>query len=174
MKKSEIQLKGDLPAVNVKIRGSFDFTDERLAAVADRCGGNYTDKFLAWWHSLDEDTIEHVTEWRYEEACELGWGNLRFEAEIIWPDRKVEVWAKGRSGGWAVVDGLPPVETWNAVMVSKWASFVRFAHEQVKDIPYQTAALIIVNFKAAVLPQIDRETADAAAAQLPVQLVGED
>jgi hypothetical protein len=50
------------------------------------------------------------------------------------PGEKVTVDCQGRSGGWLVVLGLPPVEEWDAVMVSRWN---KFQNDVRNDVDYQ-------------------------------------
>ena len=37
--------------------------------------------------------------------------------------RAVKIYGEGRSGGWLVVHGLKPFDTWNAVDLAKWRQF---------------------------------------------------
>lgn len=57
----------------------------------------------------------------------------------------VKVYSEGRSGGWAIVDGLPPFDSWDAVMVAKWTRFAKWAGEVVDDIPYITMSTVCLN-----------------------------
>lgn len=107
-----------LPAVNVKVRGLF--RDVRLP-LADAAPG-LTHEWIAA-HLSDEQMDELF--WR---VCDNEWVSLQSDAaDIFGPGVTVE--AEGRSGGWAVVHGLPDVEGWDAVAVAKWARFARYARQ---------------------------------------------
>lgn len=123
MRKSDVVTRWEggreLPAVNVKVRPCAD----------KREGYSDEDADTAFWG-----------------ACEDGWSALDCEARSIFGGG-VAVAAHGRSGGWAIVSGLPPVETWDAIMVSKWSRFARFAADTVKLVPDDMARLLADNYQ---------------------------
>jgi hypothetical protein len=49
-----------------------------------------------------------------------------------------KVWSAGRSSGWCVVDGLPDVDSWDAIALGRWARFARDVRAIADDLPYQT------------------------------------
>jgi len=93
-----------LPAVDVKCR--------------ERFGGSYA-------YSIDDNPrAERALGWCWESHVELFWElATEYAAEIFGP--KAKLYSAGRSGGWAVVSGLPDVEEWDAIAVSRWARFAR-------------------------------------------------
>lgn len=122
------------PAVNVKCHNIYGADWRKLAAdVADEASDPAA--FLAWWDSqLAADDDFGPPEWTFEAACENGWELLQTDAgELFGPT--VKVYAEGRSSGWCVVDGLPPVSTWDAILLAKWRRFEKWAGQQVDDIP---------------------------------------
>ena len=38
---------------------------------------------------------------------------------------RLSVWSAGRSGGWLIVQGLPPVEEWRKADLARWSVFAR-------------------------------------------------
>lgn len=192
MKKSDIQYHGTtpsghnrLPAVNVKCSlFSGDFTDDKLRPPAvDVLGEDRVDEFLEWWHAQEADVVgtgfypdsaldKLINTW-WGMACQQGWELLQEQAEQAFPDHDVKTWSEGRSGGWCVVDGLPPVRTWDAIMVSRWARFVKWCGEVVADIPYQITWMIAVNIFEPILIERDQAADDDTAARLPILLNGD-
>jgi hypothetical protein len=59
--------------------------------------------------------------------------------------RPVKVYSEGRCGGWAIVDGLPDFESWDAVLLARWAKFARVARSLADNIPTQMVALLEIN-----------------------------
>ena len=49
----------------------------------------------------------------------------------------VNVYSAGRSGGWLVVDGLPDIDTWDAIDLGVWRRFDKAVHAILDDYPYQ-------------------------------------
>lgn len=139
MRKTDIETHWDHglshPAVNIKVDlwhlGEF---------IRDVGGAD----FLAWWESLEEgvqeDMVEAVRYW----ATEDGFEQAKELASDIF-SQSVEIWQKGRSGGWLVVQGLPDIDTWDAIMVSRWGRFHKAVSAIVNDFPYTVAGLIHAN-----------------------------
>ena len=85
----------------------------------------------AAFDALPDDAKEAA--WNF--ACERALEDLQAAAEDIFGDR-AKVYSEGRSGGWASVHGLPPVESWDAIDVSRWARFCRACAYAVAGVPY--------------------------------------
>lgn len=165
MKKSEIQLSyhnstAGLPMVNVKVQNLWSTNWDELAEKVAR--ENYGDA-----PGFDGAYVERICEndcddggW-FALACQSNWEMLENDAHEIF-GKHVKVWSEGRSGGWAVVEGLPDIEEWDAIMVSKWAKFAKYARALADDVPYQMCSLILINrweSDMEVLAQIDRALA---------------
>jgi len=132
------------PAVNVKMH-NFDLRRVSLPLAEGSVDGvdAYTD--AAFTHDWIEANVnEEALNDFWTEACREGWEMLDSQAKEIWGE-KAAVFAEGRSGGWAVVDGLKEFEGWDATDLSKWRRFEEYAHQVVKDIPQQTLMLIYLN-----------------------------
>ncbi len=61
-----------------------------------------------------------------------------------------------KTGGWLYVDGLPDVESWDAIALAKWARFARIVADLVADVPRLTLELCAINRYAA-----ERDARDA-------------
>jgi hypothetical protein len=143
MRKADVEMhsdgygRGSVPAVNVKVY-CWDFP-----SGVDWSNVDAPEGFTADWiveHLSDED-VEHY----FTFACESAWEDLQSDAEYIFGDYNVTVESQGRSGGWAVVDGLPDFEEWDAVLLAKWARFAKWARAMADDIPGRMAELIGIN-----------------------------
>lgn len=149
MRKDEVEFHsegfggGSRPAVNVKV---YNWPNDPRALFLEVGKDNgYDETELARWY--DEDGGEQritSADWLFEAACELGWEQLQTDAEEVFGSG-VKVYSQGRSGGWAVVDGLPEFESWDAIMLGKWARFARFARVLADDVPYQMMSLAVLN-----------------------------
>lgn len=80
-----------------------------------------------------------------EIAREDGWERAQELADENWPERTVKVWSSGRSGGWLIVEGLPDIETWDAIAVARWARFEAAIRATVEDLDYQFVWHLHVN-----------------------------
>jgi hypothetical protein len=173
MRKDEVTFHSDgffsdlRPAVNVKVQAwGNDYAD----AAAKFARENISDPFeeeafrVAYGRMLDNDDESNTM---FEWACESGWENLDSDANWLFcpwgkdahdngecygdgtaPDdskRHVTVGAEGRSGGWAVVEGLPEFDSWDAIMLGKWARFAKVARALADDVPYSMAELFYLN-----------------------------
>ena len=78
-------------------------------------------------------------------ACEMEWDTAEDTARDVLCNNRVKVWSEGRSGGWAVVDGLPDIDDWDAIMLARWRRFERIARLTADDVPYQMASMIYLN-----------------------------
>lgn len=144
MRKDDVEFHSDgfrpgRPAVNVKVYGRVDsdkvFEDARLNGVDDP-------RFEPWYRERLED--DSFAEHYFEFACESGWEWLQTDAEDTF-GKGVKVYSEGRSGGWAVVDGLPDFDSWDAVMLAKWARFAKSARITADAIPSDMAILAGIN-----------------------------
>lgn len=147
MRKADIQLRPYLPyggpplvpVVNVKV-DAFGL-ERHIPEVADDTGNAGFDD--AWW---DRNVDDDVLSWAFESACERGWELLQSDAEHIFGPH-VKVYSRGRSEGWAYLDPhtVPDFDSWDAVMLAKWAKFCRIARDIADDVPYQMVWIIAVN-----------------------------
>jgi hypothetical protein len=133
------------PAVNVKVAGSPEsawaefvkdeepddgFTlewvrenvsEERLEAIFwNVCENEF--EYLAAWATTDEDAIFPASQY----------GRVTIERE-------------GRSGGWAVVDGLPDVEEWDAILLARWRKFERVAKDFAGSVMVWVLSSLYIN-----------------------------
>lgn len=123
-----------VPAVNVKVGFCRIPLPLDLGSYSDDGGTTFktalTDPGFTWdW--IDENVKDDTA---FEFACMAGWEQLTEEAKAIFGDH-VKVYSEGRSGGWAIVDGLPDFDSWNAIDLGKWRRFERIARALVADIP---------------------------------------
>lgn len=144
-----------VPAVNVKV-----YKDVRSIKLPLELGSsaplredgtygpyttNYTDDgFTHEWidEKLEEDDSDNFY---FQSACESAWEWLTEEAKEIF-GRDVKVWSEGRSGGWAVVDGInDDVDSWDAIAVARWGRFVKAARAAADDVPYQIVMSLYLN-----------------------------
>jgi len=140
------------PAVNVKVYGSISNVPLPLdlGRYSDDGGKTWKEsrtdsEFTHEW--LEEHLAEDVELFNY--ACENGWNMLQEEAVEIFGKsiygKPITVYSEGRSGGWAIVDGLPEFESWNAVDLMRWRRFEIFAKATADDIPRQIIELAYFN-----------------------------
>lgn len=120
------------PAVNVKVHGRLGLSTEEVM-----------EKF-----GCTEEVAEKAIQFAFDSECESFWEYWQdtsgcFENGLYgspeydyFPGYKVRVDCQGRSGGWLVVQGLPPVEDWDAVMVARWNKFQKAVKE---DVAYKTS-----------------------------------
>jgi hypothetical protein len=130
------------PAVNVKVYGSVE--DAWAEFVKDE---QPDEGFTLEWirENLSDEHLDAIF-WR---TCENEFEYLTNYAtrdeDAIFPAAtygRVSIEQEGRSGGWAVVHGLPDIEEWDAILLARWRKFERVA----KDI----AASIMVNVLSSV------------------------
>jgi len=122
MKKSDIKMHGEhgryYPAINVKVY--------RLPWDADTVAKHF---------NCDDATAKQAAQYCFESEQEQFWDDAKGLAEMIL-GKSVSIYSGGRSGGWLEVDGLPEVESWDAIMLGKWA---RFAKAVKDEIEYRTS-----------------------------------
>lgn len=132
MKKSDVKTHSEMyrpayPAVNVKYYGTFPRRE------------------LAEYFGVSENAPEmnRALEFAWESACEQFWESAQdvanfallgqAEAErLAGKPGPYEVYSEGRSGGWLVVHGLPDIESWDAVMLGRWAKFAKLIRQDVE------------------------------------------
>lgn len=123
MKKQEIEVysercgRNPLPSINVK---------------------NYTLPFSAVQKhfNLDDAAAEKAIGFAFDSACQRFWDEAQ-EIAIDTFGNGVKVWQMGRLGGHLCVEGLSPVEEWDAIDLSKW---VKFENAIKSEIKYLTSA----------------------------------
>lgn len=173
MKKSDVQFHSDgygrerRPAVNVKV--SFPNAHSLALQVAKGAGrdANEALRFADWWERAGWDG--KLPEWLFDAACASGWESLQADAAEIFANvgaGKIEVLSEGRSGGWAVVEGLPPFESWDARMLGRWRKFARWACEHADGIPYDMCSLALLNIWQPAEDQQRKQAAAQAIANL--------
>jgi hypothetical protein len=139
------------PAVNVKIYKTLNDVELPINLGGSHPVGkpeefqwHYTDpEFTVDW--VEDNLTEEQIQGTWDLMCESGWEYLQQIAEEIWPDIKVKVYAEGRSGGWAVVEGLPDFEYWNAIELGRWRRFEKIAKAVAADVPHQVMVSIYIN-----------------------------
>jgi hypothetical protein len=123
-----------LPAVNVKV-----YRTEPHSWPVDGADERMTREWFDSYAESDEGA------WLFNAACESGREDIQYDAEHIFDGYNVKVWFEGRNGGWAVVDGLPELDEWDAVMLSKWRRFEKWAKDVVEYVPDVMAQLAYFN-----------------------------
>lgn len=151
--RDDVEVHADMsdphPAVNVKVQNSdlpkgqewTDLVDEfeldsRLAALPAGELRDVVDAFLG--KDGPGYIFGMVCEDRYEETAE------RAKLEFF-KDYEIDTWTEGRSGGWFVVGGLPPVEHWGVKLLTQWHLFSMFCAGQVADVPRGMAWHVLAN-----------------------------
>lgn len=151
-----------MPMVNVKIyAGMHDLDWETIDIDRDP---EHADFDLHWVN--EHVSEEQQSQWWYH-ACEHGYEQAETDAQEIFGEH-VKVWSAGRMGGWVVVDKLPEIESWDALMLAKWKRFANFARAEADDTPRMTAELIYHNVYVEWRERQDQFADDAAAAELPI------
>jgi hypothetical protein len=147
MRKDEIQTHGDgfgygrsRPAFNVKVYDYLRDEETLQRAWADFFGGPYDPRAWALWESMSDEEKQGYHDFACESESETF---TETDVPEVFPG--AEAYHEGRSGGWIVLDGLPDVEEWDAVMVAKYARLAKWARLYVEDIPFQTAGLFLIN-----------------------------
>lgn len=139
------------PAVNVKVYKTLDSVPLPLDLGAWRKVGEDE-----WHRSFTEDGFTH--EWIEENVSddvlrdyEYGvlegcWEELNEYAKDIW-GKYAKVYSEGRSGGWAVVEGInQDVDSWDAVDLAKWRKFALYARALADDVPHRMLDSLYHNY----------------------------
>jgi hypothetical protein len=152
--KADIEFHGDhgpsVPAVNVKVKWLSTAEWDRLAArVATDEGHPRPAEFSRAW--IDAELSDDQQDTYYQLAIEHAWEQLETDVNDGWASpifgRRVKVFSQGRSGGWAVVEGITraDAESWDAIGLARWRKFARVARETADNVPYQYLSLIYLN-----------------------------
>jgi hypothetical protein len=140
--RDDVQTRSGTPCVNVKVYG--DVSDGfKLAAKYAPADGGFDAGFTEDWirEHLSEETLD---QWFWD-TCSFEFEYLQDLAAEVLGIRERDVTQEGRSGGWAVVSGLPELEDWDAVQLAKWRKFEKRARSIAADIPYQLVQSIYLN-----------------------------
>jgi hypothetical protein len=135
-----------VPAVNVKVSWPQGQKRRELLEEVERETGETG--FAGWAEEAQYggELADEWPDWAFGAACEDAWGMLQTDAEEIF-GAGTKVYAEGRSGGWAYIDGMTAedVEGWDAIALGRWAKFARWARQQADNVPYQEAWIVAVN-----------------------------
>lgn len=150
MRKVDIETYGGLPSVNVKVYGRIadvtlpmDLGSSYPSGHPELVETSFTDDgFTVEW-TRENLSDESLDTWFWD-ACASGMEDAQSVAEDIF-GTGVTVSQDGRSGGHLVVDGLPDIESWDAIAVSRWDRFITQVDAIVEDIPRATLWLIYAN-----------------------------
>lgn len=112
--------------------------------------------YKSLWNA--QETRPWVTEEQWNTAfywaCESGWEDLEEIARDIFGNNRyvdrqgatkyrINVYSEGRSGGWAIVDGIDEdVALWDAIALNRWAKFATAARRIADGVP-QTMTLYV-------------------------------
>lgn len=150
MKKTEVTFHSDgmgygrgNPAVNVKLHSLWEDCRKVAPQVAEENGYDPAD-FSAWVERLidsDGDAFNSAWEWASSDAYE----HLQEDAEEIFPHMGVKLYSEGRMSGWLVAHNLPDIEEWDAIMLGKWAKFVRYVKGYLEVFPESLVSLLCIN-----------------------------
>lgn len=160
----------EYPSVNVKVYGNIDRVPLPLELGMVSSDGGQTFETITTEPGFTHDWIDaNVSErdmniW-WKMACQDGWEQAQAEADRLFPG-KVTVYSAGRSGGHLIVDGLPPVDEWDAIAVTRWHRFADHVRLIVSDIPRAMVWLINANLYE---PWAEEQEAEEGA-ELPVTL----
>jgi hypothetical protein len=99
-----------------------------------------TSDVIAMFPTCTEAQAEKALEFAFISECESFWdywadttgGNENGITGAYFPGDRPRVYSAGRSGGWLIVQGLAPVEDWDAVMVARWAKFEKSVKADIK------------------------------------------
>lgn len=117
------------PAVNVKVYDSLSQGFKKWSEY-EECDPRFTEEWIE--ENLSDEALDSTFWW----IIEIRWEDLENEAREIWNSRQyppnnkhtINVYSEGRSGGWAIVDGInTDVDSWDAIEFSKWRRFAKFA-----------------------------------------------
>lgn len=148
---------GRVPSINVKASGyGWEKVATRVAADNDAPG------FTPEWceANISEDTANVLWEWAIESGRELieSDADLAYEGTAYTPRCSYD----GRSGGHLVVDGLPDLDEWDAVLLGKWRRFEKWVAAIVDDQAYRMADMAWANmYEAAQAEHAEQVHAEA-------------
>ena len=98
-----------------------------------RMPGGWTDSTIEKEFSCSPDVAAKAGEFAFESAQEMFFDDIKETAREIFGGH-VTICTEGRSGGWLIVSGLYPVESWDAVSVARWAGFARMVQEEIDSL----------------------------------------
>ena len=128
----------DRPAVNVKVYDTLADAWRKFEEGDDHDSG-FT---LEWVETrLAGDRYDSL----FWIACEVQFEQAVQDAVDILGVRPEHVELDGRSGGWLVVTGLPDIEEWDAVQLSKWRKFERYARDLADYVMAEMISLLYIN-----------------------------
>ncbi len=142
------------PAVNVKVYGSTWQVPLPLDLGSSRPSDSDPDDPASWTYHRTDPRFTH--EWVeahvspdsadaiFWQCCAAGFEMLQEDARELFGSG-VSVYSEGRSGGWAVVDGLALLEEWDAIALGRWRRFELYAKAYASDIPRQMLDSFYVN-----------------------------
>lgn len=122
-----------VPAVNVKHWPDFE---------EDVDWDEWETEFRDWAMVELEDSLTYQMVW--EAAAESCWEDVTYGAEEIFGSH-VKVWSEGRSGGWAVVDGLKDFDDWDAIDLGQWVKFEKWAKRVSECMAYNMVSFLYLN-----------------------------
>lgn len=171
MKKSDVELSyhqghhGD-PMLNVK---NHLWVPELIQRYKGKGNHEFSDdaEFWRWLEEVYENEhagrfVDMADEWA-RESC---WEMAQEAADEVWPHRAggsheqlawrnrinrsttgpLKIWSAGRQGGWLVVQGLRPLDEWDAIELGRWAKFAKAVRGIVDDeYPYAFIWNLAVN-----------------------------
>lgn len=155
--KEDIQFHGTngpynaVPAVNVKVHGYWRNVKLPLALGSSHPTGHPElienivthEGFTHDW--IEENVSEDAMEAYFGQTCEDAWEQLQEEAERIYGNH-VKVYATGRSGGWAYIDGInTDTDSWDAIEFYCWKRFAKLASNLADSILEDMLVNIYIN-----------------------------
>lgn len=151
MKKSDVEFHSylpyggppNVPAVNVKVHNVYGL-ERYIPEIANEQGmKGFT---LDWWdRNVSDNDLEHY----FQFACEVAWEDAQMFADECGLDG--QVYSAGRSGGWAYVQGLPDFDTWDAIMLGRWARWSKWVRALADDVPRAMVWSICANMYDAAM-----------------------
>jgi hypothetical protein len=133
------------PAVNVKVYGSLE------SAWAEFVKDEEPDEgFTLEWirENVSDESLDAIFWNTCENEFEYLASYATSDEDAIFPASqygRVTIEREGRSGGWAVVDGLPDIEEWDAVLLARWRKFERVAKDIAAGIMVQVLSSVYIN-----------------------------
>lgn len=166
------------PMVNIKVR-SFDLPkDAAFDELVDEFAADLDPRLAR----LDRSELRALIE-RYVEkdegifgfVCEGKFEYAEHHAQTTYfPDYGVRVFSAGRSGGWAVVEGLPEVNTWSPELLTKWSEFETFCRELADDVPRDMAWNVLANYQDELAGRVVRVELTMVLCDADLEEVGVD
>ena len=134
--KTDVEIHGDRgparPAVRIKVYGNW--RSVTLPLELGTCDGERVTTPAGFTREWVEARPDAELQAFWDMACEVAVEDLISSArEEFGPG--VTVYQAGRSGGWLEVEGLPSLESWDAVRVAKWGRWERFCRATAQDLP---------------------------------------